>query len=55
MFEIKDECKLELQTSEIMQFFGSRKVLTDKVKNGENATSLEAVEVVLVQFNLLDN
>ena len=55
MFKIKDEYKLELQTPETMKFFGSIKKLIDKTKNGEKVPSLEVVEVVLVQYNLLDN
>ena len=55
MFKIKDGYKLELQTTETMMLFGSTKTLTDKTKNGENISSLEVVEVVLVQFNLVDN
>ena len=35
--------------------FGSTKKLIDKTKNGENVLSLEVVEVVLVQCNLIDN
>ena len=34
---------------------GSTKKLTDKIKNGEKVPSLEVVEVVLVQCNLVDN
>ena len=55
MFEIKDGYKLELQTPETMKLFGSTKKLIDKTKNGENIPSLEVAEVVLVQFNLVDN
>ena len=54
MFEIKDECKPELQTPETMKLFGSTKESIDKTKNGENVPSLEVVEVVLVQCNLTD-
>ena len=32
-----------------------QKKLIDKTKNGENAPSLEVVEIVLVQCNLVDN
>ena len=52
MFNIKNECKLELQMPEILKLFGSTKKLIDETKNGE---SLEVVEVILVQCNLLDN
>ena len=38
-----------------MKVFGSTKKLIGKTKNGEKVPSLEAVEVVLVQWNLLDN
>ena len=38
-----------------MKLFGSTKKLIDKTKNGENVPSLEVVEVVLVQCNLVDN
>ena len=51
----KDECKLELQTTEMINFFGSTKKLIDKMKNGENLRSIEIVEVVLVQYSLVDN
>ena len=38
-----------------MKLFGSTKKLLDKTKNGEKVPSLEEVEVVLVQCNLVDN
>ena len=38
-----------------MNLFGSTKHLIDKTKNGENVPSLEVVEEVLVQCNLVDN
>ena len=38
-----------------MKLFCSRKDVIDKTKNWENVPSLKVVEVVLVQFNLLDN
>ena len=53
MFKIKD--KLELQTPETMKVFASTKKLIGKTKNREKVPSLEVVEVVLVQWNLLDN
>ena len=40
---------------ETMKLFGSTKKLIDKTKNGEKVLSLEVVEVVLVQCNLVDN
>ena len=38
-----------------MKLFGSTKKLIDKIKNGENVPILEVVEIVLVQYNLVDN
>ena len=38
-----------------MKLFGSTKKITGKTKNGEKVPSLEVVEVVLVQCNLVDN
>ena len=55
MFKIKYEYKLELQTAETMKLFDSAKNLIDKIKNGENESSLEVVEVDLVLYNLVDN
>ena len=39
---------------EPMKSFGSTKKLINKTKNEENVPSLEVVEVVLVQCNLVD-
>ena len=39
----------------MMKPFGNTKKLIDKTKNGENIPSLEVIEVVLVQCNLVDN
>ena len=55
MFKIKYEYKLEIQTPETMKLFGSTKKLIDKTKNLGNVPSLEVVEVVLVQCNLVDD
>ena len=55
VFKIKDRYKPELKTPETMKLFASAKKLIDKTKNGENVPSLEVVEVVLVQCNLVDN
>ena len=55
MFKIKDEYNLELQMPETMRLFGSTKKLVDKTKNVENVPSLEGAEVVLVQWNLVDD
>ena len=38
-----------------MKLFDSTKKLIDKTKNEENVPSLELVEIVLVQCNLVDN
>ena len=54
MPKIRDVYKLKLQTLETMKLFGSTKKLIDKTKNGEDLPSLEVVEVVLVQCNLVD-
>ena len=40
---------------ETMKLFGSTKKLKDKTKNGENVLSLEVVEVVFFQCNLVAN
>ena len=55
VFKIKDGCELELQTPEAMKLFGNTKKFIDKTKNGESAPSLQVVEVVLVQCNLVNN
>ena len=55
LFKIKHGYKLELQMPETMNSFGSTKKLIDTTKNGENVPSLEVVEIVLVQCNLIDN
>ena len=53
---MKDECKLELQTPELMKLFGNiHEKIIDKTKNGVNVMILEVVQVVLVQCNLVDN
>ena len=53
--KIKEGYKLELQTPKTMKLFGSIKKLKYKTKNGEKVPSLELVEVILVQCNLVDN
>ena len=55
VFKIKDGYKLELETPETMKLIGRIKKLIGKTKNGQNVPSLEVVEVVLVQCNLVDN
>ena len=53
--KIKDGYKLELQALETMKLFGSTKKLINKTKTGENVPSLQVVEVVLIQCNLVEN
>ena len=55
MFRKKDGYKLELQTPETINLFGSSKKLIDKTKNGKNVPSFEVVKVALVQCSLADN
>ena len=55
VLKVKDGYKLETQMPETMKLFGSTKKLIDKTKHGENVPSLEVVEVVLVQCNLVEN
>ena len=55
VFKIKDGYKLELQMPETIKLFSSTKKLVDKIKFGEYVLSIEVVELVLVQFNLVHN
>ena len=55
MFTRKDGYKLEFETLQTMKLLGITKKSIDKTKNGENVPSLEVVEIVLVQYNLVDN
>ena len=55
VFKIKYGYKLEVQKPETMKLFGSTKKLIDKTKQQKKVPSLEEVEVVLVQCNLVDN
>ena len=55
VFKTKNGYKLQLQTPETVELFGSTKKLMDKTKNGENEPSLQIAEIVLVQGNLVDN
>ena len=54
VFKIKRRYNLELQTPETIKLFGSTKYLIDKTKTG-NVPNLNVVEVVLVQWNFVDN
>ena len=49
VFEIKDGYKVELQMPETMKLICSTKKLVNKTKNGENVSSIEVVEIGLVQ------
>ena len=55
MFKIKYGYKLELQTPETMELFGSTKKLIGKTKYGENLPSYKVVEIDLVSCSLVDN
>ena len=55
VFTRKDGYKLEFETLQTMKLLGITKKSIDKTKNGENVPSLEVVEIVLVQYNLVDN
>ena len=46
---------IELQTPETAKLFGSTEKFIEKTKNGGKKPSLEVLEVVLVQCNLVDN
>ena len=54
VFKIKDGYKLELQTPETMKLFAST-IKISKTKGGGKVLSLEVIELVLVQCNLVDN
>ena len=55
MFKIKSGYYLELLTPETMKLLGSTKNKVTKDKNGENVPPLEAVELLLVHCNLVNN
>ena len=55
VFKITDGYKLELKTPETMKLFGGTRKLIEKIRKGEKVPSLEVVEVVLVQCNLVNN
>ena len=46
--------KLELESPETLKLFGSTKKI-DKTTNGENVPRIELVEVILVQYSLVEN
>ena len=47
--------RLEFQTPEAKKLFGSTKKLIDKTKMEKYVLSLKEVEVVLIQYKLVDN
>ena len=55
MLKIQDGYKLELQMPETVKLFPNKKKLIDETKKGENVPSIEIVEIVLVQYYLVDN
>ena len=55
VFKIKTGYKPELLTEKTMQLLGSSKKVIDKNKDGGIVPKLEAVKVVLVHCNLLNN
>ena len=55
MCKIKHVYQLELQTPEKMKLFSCTRNLANKTKNIEKVTSLEVVEVVSIQWKLVDN
>ena len=55
VFKIKTSHKLELLSPKTMILLGSAKKDVDQDKDGEVVPKLESVEVVLVQWNLVNN
>ena len=55
VFKIKTGYRLELLSKETMKFLGSTSNIIDADKKSENVPTLENVEVVLVQCNLVNN
>ena len=55
IFKTKTGCKLELLSKETIQLLGNAKKDIDQNKDGEIVPKLEAVEVVLVHCNLVNN
>ena len=55
MLKIKGGYQLELKTFETMRLFGSTQKLTEKTKSKENVKILKAIEVVLIECNLVGN
>ena len=55
VFKIKTGYELELLSPETMRLLGGTKKDADQEKDGEDAPKLEALELVLVHFNLVNN
>ena len=55
VFKIKTGYKLEFLTEETIQLLGNSEKIIDKNKDGEIVPRLEAVEIVLVHCNLVNN
>ena len=55
ILKTKDRCQLELQMLETMKLFCGLRKIIEKTKNGEIVSSLEVPDIVLVQWNLIDN
>ena len=55
VFKIKTGYKLELLSPETMKLLGNTKKDVDQDKDGEDVLKLESVEVISVDFNLVNN
>ena len=55
VFKIKTGYKLEFLTEETIQLLGNSEKIIDKNKDGEIVPRLEAVEIILVHCNLVNN
>ena len=55
VFKIKSGYKLELLSSETMKLLGSSKSVIDSNKNSKLVSKLESVDLVLMNYNLVNN
>ena len=55
VFKIKTGYELELLSPETIRLLGDTKKDVDQEKDGKDAPKLEALELVLVHFNLVNN
>ena len=55
VFKIKTGYELELLSPETIRLLGDTKKDADQEKDGKDAPKLEALELVLVHFNLVNN